>query len=223
MIGVVIPALDAAATIADVVARARRRLPDVLVVDDGSRDDTAQRAAAAGAAVVRHEVNRGKGAALQTGFARMLERGARAIITLDADGQHDPEDIARFIEAWEGRGAHLVIGSRAAAFERMTPKRSFANRFSCGAFAFFTGVELRDSQSGYRLYDATFLRSLRLRRHAYDAEIEALLVAVRDRRRIESIEIRVPEVDGTGSSHYRPWLDTYRMCRTVVLFSVTQG
>jgi glycosyltransferase involved in cell wall biosynthesis len=223
VIGVVIPALNAASTLGSVVARARRHLPEVLVVDDGSSDETAAVASSAGAAVVRHEVNCGKGAALRTGFARLLQRGASAIVTLDADGQHDPDDIPRFIAAWNDGAAHLVIGSRAAAFEQMTKGRSFGNRFSCGAFAFFTGVQLRDSQSGYRLYDARFLRDLRLRRHAYDAEIEALLVAVRDRRRIETIEIGVPEVDGTTSSHYRPWLDTYRMCRTVVLFSVTQA
>ncbi len=222
MIGVVIPALNAAATVGRVVAIARRCQPDVLVVDDGSCDETAIRSEQAGASVLRLPANVGKGAALQAGFDWMLARGASAIITLDADGQHDPAEIPRFAAAWKQRAAHIVIGSRAAAFERMTKGRSFGNRFSCGAFAFFTGVRLSDSQSGYRLYDASFLEGLRLKRHAYDAEIEALLVAVRDRRRIVTIEINVPDVDGSVSSHYRPWLDTYRMCRTVVLFSVTQ-
>src|SRR5262245_21246630 len=113
MIGVLIPALNAASTLGSVVARARRHLPEGLVVDDGSRVATAAVASASGATVVRHAVNRGKGAALQTGFARLLQRGAAAIVTLDADGQHDPDDIPRFVAAWSDGAAHLVIGSRA--------------------------------------------------------------------------------------------------------------
>ena len=220
MIGGLIPALNAEATIASAVAGARRHLPTVLVVDDGSTDRTSQRAVSAGAQVIRHELNRGKGAALRTGFAWLLAREADAVVTLDADMQHDPEDIPRFLEAHARGGSDLIVGSRSMEFEAMTRGRRMGNRFSCGALRFFTGLDLPDSQSGFRLYGGDFLRSLDLRRDSYDAEMEALLQAARGRRRVEFISVRVPAVDGRATSSFRPWLDTYRICRTVVLFCI---
>lgn len=222
MIAALIPAYNAGAMIGDVVRAARRHVPRLLVVDDGSADATAQAAEAAGAAIVRHAANRGKGAALRTGFGRLLDEGAEAIVTLDADGQHDPADIPRFLEAFHQRHADLIVGSRAAAFRGMTRGRRIGNRFSCRALRFFTGLEVPDSQSGYRLHGADFLRSFTLRRDAYDAEMEVLLHAARRGRRIETIPIRVREADGTPTSSFRPWVDTYRICRTVVFFASTQ-
>jgi glycosyltransferase involved in cell wall biosynthesis len=220
VIGVVIPAYNAQRTVGGAVTGALRQLECVLVVDDGSSDATAARAQEAGAAVVSHPVNRGKGAALQTGFGWMLERGAAAVITMDADLQHEPEDLPRFVEAFGARGADLIIGSRQAEFIAMTPGRRFGNRFSCGALKFFSGLEVPDSQSGYRLYSADFLRMLRLRRLAYDAEMEALLEAARHRSRIETMPIMAREVDGTPTSHFRPWLDTCRIIRAVLWYSI---
>ena len=220
MIGVVIPAYDSQDSVARAAAGALAHCRAVLVVDDGSRDDTSACAAAAGAQVIRHDVNRGKGAALRTGFSRMRQMGAEAVVTMDADLQHDANDIPRFVEAFRQRGADLIIGSREAGFGEMTPGRRLGNRFSCGALRFFTGLELTDSQSGFRLYSGRFLDGLVLRRDAYDAEMEALLVAARGRRRIETIRIATGLPDGSSTSYYRAWLDTYRICRTVVLFSI---
>ena len=101
------------------------------------------------------------------------------------------------------------------------PGRRFGNRFSSGALQFFTGLTLPDSQCGYRLYAARFLRGLRLRRRAYDAEMELLLHAARRGCRIVTVPVGAPEVDGRATSSFRPWLDIYRICRTVVLFSVS--
>jgi len=221
VIGVVIPAYDAQETIGRVAAGALKHAGSLLVVDDGSHDATAARAESAGAVVLRHPANRGKGAALRTGFSWMLQRGAAAVITLDADLQHDPDDIPRFTETFNSRRPDLVIGSREEAFCQMTPGRQLGNRFSCRALKFFTGLELTDSQSGFRLYSAGFLQQLELRRDAYDAEMEALLVAARRRCRIETIRISTRAPDGRPTSYYRPWLDTYRICRTVVLFSIS--
>ncbi|HET9482014.1 MAG TPA: glycosyltransferase family 2 protein, partial [Candidatus Polarisedimenticolia bacterium] len=106
------------------------------------------------------------------------------------------------------------------SFESMPPGRRFGNRFSSRALRLFAGLDLPDSQSGFRVYGGSFLRGLALKRHAYDAEIEALLVAAHRRSRIVTIPITVPEVDGRATSSFRPWLDTYRICRTVVLFRV---
>lgn len=222
MIGVVIPAFDAEATVGEVVAGVLRHTPKVVVVDDGSSDATGARARAAGAEVLRHEKNRGKGAALKTGFSRMLDQGVSAVITLDADSQHDPADIPRFIEIFRDRRPDLIVGSRHDEFTRMTRARRVGNRFSNGALEFFTGLELPDSQSGYRLYSAAFLRDLPLRRSSYDAEMEALLHAARGRRRIERLRIRSGVVNGAPTSNFKPWLDTYRICRTVVWFSVCE-
>ena len=222
MIGLLIPAFNAESSVGDVVAGALRHVPNVLVVDDGSTDETSSRARAAGAEVSRHAVNRGKGAALKTGFARMRDIRASAVITMDADLQHDPDDIPIFLEAFAHSRADLIIGSRQHQFTAMRQGRRLGNRFSSRALRFFTGLELPDSQSGFRLYSADFLSRLTLRRHAYDAEMEVLLRAARQRRRIESIPVRARTVDGGTTSHYRPWLDTYRICRTVVMFSVCE-
>jgi len=221
MIGALIPAYEAQETVGLVAAGALRHTPTVLVVDDGSRDRTAARAVASGAQVIRHPANQGKGAALRSGFMRMRELRAEAVITLDADMQHEPDDIPRFVEAFAQRRADLIIGSREEGFDRMTPGRQLGNRFSCRALRFFTGLELNDSQSGFRLYSAGFLERLDLRRDAYDAEMEALLVAARQGRRVESIRVSTRAADGSATSYYRPWLDTYRICRTVVLFAIS--
>ncbi|HET6373346.1 MAG TPA: glycosyltransferase family 2 protein [Candidatus Polarisedimenticolia bacterium] len=222
MIGVLIPAYNAEATVGEVIAGVLTHLPRVLVVDDGSSDATARRAEAAGAEVIRHDGNRGKGAALGTGFARLREQGVEAVITIDADMQHDPEDIPILVESFQTRRADLIIGSRESSFSAMTPGRRFGNRFSCGALKFFSGLELTDSQSGFRLYSREFLDGLSLKRTRYDAEIEAILRAGRDRRRIETVQIGMKAADGSATSYFRPWLDTYRICRTVVWFSVCE-
>jgi glycosyltransferase involved in cell wall biosynthesis len=220
VIGVVIPAYDAEATVEQAVIGAKEHLDCVLVVDDGSRDGTGSRAAATGAEVIRHPANRGKGAALRTGFSRMLELGVEAVITMDADMQHEPDDIPRFVETFAQRRPDLIIGSRRMDFSSMTRGRRFGNRFSCRALRLFAGLDLPDSQSGYRLYETGFVKTLDLRRSAYDAEIEVLMVAARDSRRIETIPLTMRTPDGCATSSFRPWVDTLRICRTVVLFSI---
>ena len=118
---VAIPALQAGASIGDVVRRTRDVLPDVLVVDDGSSDATGDAARAAGAEVVRHDVNRGKGAALVTAFRTLFGRGFDAVVTVDADGQHLPEEIPVLLKAAAG-GADLVLGTREHLFARWSPR-----------------------------------------------------------------------------------------------------
>jgi len=223
MIAALIPAYRAATTVGGIVSRARRHLEEVVVVDDGSTDGSGEAARAAGARVLRHSTNLGKGAALATGFAKLLEEGATAIITLDADGQHDPDDIPRFVEAGRRTGADLVVGARADAFAAMSGGRRFGNRFSCAAVRFFRGPSLPDTQCGFRLYSRRFLESASFRRRSYDAEVELLMRAGLGGYAVVSIPVRVPAADGRATSHYRPWLDTYRMCRTVVFYSLVES
>lgn len=222
----VIPALNAGKTIGTVVAGALRHVPRVIVVDDGSTDDTASRAAAAGAEVIRHPVNRGKGAALATAFEALLaERPSSGrdddatfagAITLDADGQHDPEDIPRFAALFRRERPAITVGSRAGQFAHMWGPRRALNRFSSASLRFFAGADLPDSQSGFRLYDALFLRRFRLAGERYEAEMDALMQAARAGMRIASVPIRLTVADGRATSHYRPFRDTFRIVGAVL-------
>jgi glycosyltransferase involved in cell wall biosynthesis len=219
----VIPAYNAASTVERVVQRTVAVLPDLLVVDDGSTDATRRLAEKAGARVISHPVNRGKGAALRTAFEEMKRRPLDALITLDADGQHDPADIPLLLEALQRTGADLIVGSREEGFSVMPPWRRFGNRFSSAALTLFSGLKLPDSQSGFRLYSMQFLRSVQVRGNSYDGEMELLLRARAGGFRVETVALRGIVADGRAASHYRPWRDTCRICICVVGFSIRQG
>ena len=210
-----IPALNAAQSIASVVEATRRELEPVVVIDDGSSDATGTVARASGATVLRHEVNRGKGAALKTGFQWALERDCDGVITLDADGQHLPAEIGKFIRAREQSGADLIIGGRAHLFGGMLPRRRMANRFSASSISWASGVTISDSQSGFRFYSARLLRTISLRTDGFDLESEVIVRAGRNGLAIETIPIDLGFVDGLATSHYRPLADTLRIVWTV--------
>lgn len=212
---VIIPALNAERTVGDVVAASRRQLEPVVVIDDGSSDRTGEVARASGATVLRHEVNRGKGAALRTGFAWTLQHGFDAVVSLDADGQHLAEEIPRFLAERVATGADLIVGGRSHLFAGMMPRRRNANRFSAWSISKCAGVPITDSQSGFRLYSAWLLRSLPLRATGFDLESEVLIRAGRAGFRIATIPIELGFVDGISTSHYRPLADTLRIAWTV--------
>ena len=209
---VLIPALNAERTIPRVVADSRAQLEPVVVIDDGSTDATGEVSRAVGAIVLRHDVNRGKGAALKTGFAWALERGFDAVITLDADGQHLPGEIPKLLEAGD---ADLVIGGREHLFLHMLPRRRNANRFSAWCISKCAGTRVPDSQSGFRRYSANLLRSVHLHTDGFDMESEAIVLAGKRGFRIITIPIELGFVDGISTSHYKPLLDTLRIAWTV--------
>jgi glycosyltransferase involved in cell wall biosynthesis len=213
---VIIPALNAERSIGAVVRDCKAVVSDVLAVDDGSADRTAEVAREAGAQVVSHAVNRGKGAALKTGFAYALEHGFDAVLTLDADGQHLAREIPKFFAAREETGADLIIGGRAHLFGQMLPRRRFANRFSARCIAFASHTDVTDSQSGFRLYSAQLLRAIRLRSEGFDMESEVIVQAGQRRFKILSIPIDLGFVDGQSTSHYKPLMDTIRIAWTVI-------
>ncbi|HYC89457.1 MAG TPA: glycosyltransferase family 2 protein [Thermoanaerobaculia bacterium] len=206
-----IPALNAARTLPPIVVETRRQLEPVLVIDDGSSDGTGEVARAVGATVLRHEVNRGKGAALKTGFAWALANGYDGVITLDADGQHLPSEIPKFLAA----GGDLIIGGRDHLFEQMLPRRRNANRFSAWCISKCAGVRVPDSQSGFRFYSAELLRAVQLRADGFDMESEVIVRAGRRGFRIVTIPIELGFVDGLSTSHYKPLKDTLRIAWTV--------
>jgi glycosyltransferase involved in cell wall biosynthesis len=213
---VIIPALNAERSIGAVVRDCRAVVNDVLVVDDGSADRTAEVAGEAGAQVVSHSLNRGKGAALKTGFAYALEHGFEVVVTLDADGQHLAREIPNFLSAREETGADLIIGGRAHLFGKMQPRRRFANRFSARCIAYASNTNVTDSQSGFRLYTARLLRAIRLRSDGFDMESEVIVQAGQRKFKILSIPIDLGFVDGQSTSHYKPLMDTIRIAWTVI-------
>jgi glycosyltransferase involved in cell wall biosynthesis len=196
----VIPAYQAGPTLDAVVRRTKEHLP-VLVVDDGSTDDTSTVAAAAGAEVLRHEPNQGKGAALRLGFARALEAGAEAVLTLDADGQHDPACAPDFLEARRARGAPLIIGRR--DFSQMPWPRRLANNLGRQAFSWAVGRRIDDNQSGYRLIAKPLLPHLLDSQEAgFEFEVEMITDAIRAGLTIDWVPI--PTIYDDAGSHIQP-------------------
>jgi glycosyltransferase involved in cell wall biosynthesis len=214
-VAALIPAFQAEPWIAGVVERTRAQLATVLVVDDGSLDATGRRAAFAGAEVRRHAINAGKGAALRTGFRELLERGVDAVVTLDADGQHVPEQIPRLLEAWR-IGADLVLGSRARQFREMAPLRRTSNQLSSRAISFAAGVQFADVQTGFRLYGRDLLERVPIRGDRFDAESGVVVAAARAGFRLADVPIELARADGRSTSHYRPVVDSLRIAVTVI-------
>ena len=210
-----IPAHNEAPRIAAVIEGAARHLP-VLVVDDGSSDDTVAVAEAASARVLRQTPNQGKGEALKAGFRRALADGAAAVLTLDADGQHDPAEIPAFLDAWErtsgsrrtaaGRpggagGVELVIGAR--DFRAMPASRRLANSLGKRVLGWAIGREVRDNQSGYRLIGRPLVEAmLASEEPGFGFEVEMIVECVRRGWAIEWVPIRT--IYGTEDSHINP-------------------
>jgi glycosyltransferase involved in cell wall biosynthesis len=197
----VIPAYEEAPRIGDVVRGARVHLP-VLVVDDGSTDDTARHAEAAGATVIVQRPNRGKGAALRLGFARALELGAAAVVTLDADGQHDPAEIPAFLATFRATSADLVVGQR--DFGRMPLVRRLSNRLGGLAISWAVGRSIPDNQSGYRLLSRRLVEAIAVSDESgFEYEIEMITTCIRAGYRLEWVPIRT--IYAGEPSHIRPW------------------
>ena len=210
----VIPARDAEATIAEVVRGLKRAIPHltVLVVDDGSVDATSARARDAGAEVIRRDVNGGKGAALQTGFDEALRRGAEAVLTLDADGQHDPTCAAELLQGLDG--SDVVIGSRDKDRTGMPWLRRATNTVTTWFVSRLAGREIQDSQSGYRAIRAEVLASVRPISQRFDYESEFLIGAGRQGFHITSTPI--PTLYNAPGSHIDPIRDTIRFVQLVL-------
>lgn len=207
----VIPAWNEAERIAAIVAGARAHLP-VLVVDDGSTDDTAAVAQAAGAIVLRHAENRRKGAALQTAFAWALEHGYDAVLTLDADGQHDPTEIPKFLEALRADGGDLIIGER--DFSVMPWPRWWSTPLGACLFSLALGTRITDNQSGYRLLTRRLLEQMQMTSTGFEMEVEVIAEAVRLGLPIAWVPIRT--IYGIGKpSYFHPVKDTLRFLRMV--------
>jgi glycosyltransferase involved in cell wall biosynthesis len=202
---VIIPCRNEEGTIAPLVASLCKLLPTVFVIDDGSRDATAQVALDAGARVISLPAPKGKGAALRVGFAAADQAGFRWALMLDGDGQHDPADAPRFFHEAKA-GADLVIGNRMGSAAQMTFVRRTVNRWMSRRISRRTGVHCPDSQCGFRLARIDFLKSLNSRR--FEIESEMLLSAARAGHRISFVPIPVKST--ARASHIHPVADTVR-------------
>ena len=195
-----IPAYQEATRIGPVVEATLGHLP-VVVVDDGSKDETAEVAGSAGATVLRQFPNQGKGAALRMGFRHALGSGCPAVVTLDADGQHDPAEIPAFLAAWAATQAPLVIGSR--TFGEMPFVRRLANELGTRTFSWAVGRHIADNQSGYRLIAAPLMRRLLgSQETGFEFEVEMITTAIRAGMANEWVPIRT--IYAGESSHIRP-------------------
>jgi glycosyltransferase involved in cell wall biosynthesis len=209
----VIPAYNAGDDLETVARQTADRLARerVLIVNDGSTDGVPARLRAGGYRVIDHDVNRGKGAALRTGFTHALEEDAVGVVTLDADGQHDPGWIPDLLDA--ARTADVVVGSRMKNPGPMPWLRVAVNRFTSAVVSLLAGAELTDSQSGFRWIGSWVLRDVPLESRRFDAESEILIKAARLGYRIR--EIPMPAVYADEISKVHPFRDTLRFFRLV--------
>jgi glycosyltransferase involved in cell wall biosynthesis len=218
-VAALVPAYQAAAHLGEVLLRLKALpgAPETLVVDDGSRDATAEVARQYGARVISFPGNRGKGYALLAGFAALADFDA--VVTLDADGQHPPECVPAFVAAAEA-GADLVLGTRAITPD-MPPARRFANRFSSAWCSAIAGQRISDSQCGYRLYRREVLRKTPVQASRYEVETEMAVRAARLGFRVA--EVTIPTVYGDETSHLSPTRDVPRIVGMMVRLSFERG
>jgi glycosyltransferase involved in cell wall biosynthesis len=206
-----IPAYNEGQRVAGVVTAARAYLP-VLVVDDGSADDTASQAEATGATVLRQQPNQGKGAALKAGFRRAIESGYEAVVMLDADGQHDPAEIPQFLAAFANHQADLVIGAR--DFSQMPAIRRLSNTLGRGLFSWALGQPVHDNQSGYRLVSRRLMAAaLASPEQGFQFEVEMIVICVQQGFKLEWTPIRT--IYAGQKSHINPWRHLVEFLRMV--------
>jgi Glycosyltransferases involved in cell wall biogenesis len=208
---VIIPCLNEARTIGALVQSVRAQLPTVIVVDDGSSDATSQTAKAAGAVVVQNESPRGKGAALQQGWTLARTRGFEWVLTMDGDGQHSPADIPALLDCAGRTDADLVIGNRMHAPEKMPFVRRVVNRWMSRRISRRIGMNLPDSQSGFRLIRLSAIAQTPLSSNHFEIESELLLKFARAGRCIEFVPIQV--IYKSEQSKIHPVRDTVRWLR----------
>jgi len=207
----VVPAFNEGSSIVSLINAIRRHLPVVIVVDDGSTDKTPELARTAGAEVVRHERNLGKGAALKTGLSLALKQGFEWALTLDGDGQHAPDDVPGFTACAEETGARLVVGNRRPDAAAIPWLRRRVNWWMSRKISQRAGRHLPDTQCGFRLIHLETWSGLPLETEHFEVESEMLLAFLAADCRVEFVPIQV--INRKRSSHICPVADTVRWWR----------
>ncbi len=176
---VLIPAYNEASTIGDVIKSIRSQGLDVLVIDDGSTDNTYDIAQINSASVIRHAMNKGKGASLREGFEDTLKKDYDAVIVMDGDGQHDPQEIQKFLKEVSSSDADIIVGNRMEDVTTMPFKRKMTNRFMSYLISKVAKQDIPDTQCGYRLIKTKALKSVKFLTSNYEIESELLIKASR--------------------------------------------
>lgn len=210
---VVIPTFNEAKAIAGLISAVKGYGLEVVVVDDGSQDGTPEIAGQSRATVLKNEHNIGKGASLSKGFAYALDHGFDAVITMDGDGQHLPEEIPYFLRLAEHSDTAIFVGNRLSKKENMPFPRYATNRFMSWLISRCAGQEIADSQCGFRLIKAAALKQVKLRTRKYETESEILIRASRLGMKIESVPVKSVYVG--ERSHISPFIDTLRFIRFI--------
>ena len=211
---VVIPAYNEAATIRELVEAALKIVPDIVVVDDGSIDNTVDQLQDLPVSVLRNERNVGKAASLWKGFEHALANGAQFVVTLDGDGQHNPDDMPRLLSVAERSPQHIVIGARLHDKKNFPARRYYANQFARFWISWAAGYPIADTQSGFRVYPASLFTRITQRDVAWNGfvfESEVLIEA--GTLGMQSIAVAIPGIypKQARPSHFRPVLDIARI------------
>lgn len=211
---IIIPTYNESKKIGGLLLQLAAKRIDVIVVDDGSSDRTADIAQKQGACVIRALKNRGKGAALLNGFTYALKQGYDTVITMDGDGQHDPEDIGRFFDKAEASGSSIIIGNRMSDPKNMPLDRWLTNKAMSWFISLLSGQCIPDSQCGFRLLKKDALEKLYLRTSNYETESEMLLKASRLGLKVESVSIKT--IYKGERSRINPFTDTIRFLKLIL-------
>ena len=214
-VGIVIPAYNVADRLADVLLESCKHvsLKHIYVVDDGSTDSTAKVAVHAGVVLCQHQTNRGKGEALKSGFRMALRDDLDGIMTLDGDGQHDPDFIPEFISTMEKTQSDFVLGRRKFQIGNMPMDRIFSNWASSLIVSLVTGKRIQDSQCGYRLIRRSVLESVPLFSSFYETETELLIKAMRGGYTVSFCPISTHYIRTPSS--IRRFTDSRRFCQLI--------
>ena len=204
-----IPALNEAKTLGSLILEIQRWLPDVIVVDDGSTDQTSEISIESGAHVISHSKNCGKGMALRSGFLYLLEKGYGGCVVIDGDGQHSPQDLPVFLNAAKDPQVGVIVGNRMGETSSMPFIRRLTNRLMSFILSRLLQEEIPDTQCGFKFIRSDLLRVLDLKASKYEIESEMLIEAKRHGFRIVSVPVR---------TIYRDWKSSIQPLRDTYLF-----
>lgn len=207
-LGIVIPAYNEAARIGQLVKTIKSSGFFPIVIDDGSTDGTAEKAEVNGAKIIRHKQNLGKGDSIKTGFEHMLAEGYDAILIMDGDGQHSPDDIRKFIDLGRQHRNIMVIGNRMRDTKNMPLDRKLTNMFMSFILSLICGQKIPDSQCGFRLINRDVVKNIKIESSRFEVESEVLVKASRAGTKILSVPIRT--LYGKETSQINPFWDACR-------------
>ena len=211
---VVIPAFNESKAIGGLVKEIRQLNLAVLIVDDGSTDDTSKIAQAAGAKVLKNNINYGKGSSLILGFTYALSNGFDGVITMDGDGQHLTQDLPLFLETFNKNNSCIIIGNRMTDSRNMPLIRVLTNKFMSWLISIICKQKIPDTQCGFRLIKSEVLNKLNLKTSKFETESEILIEAARFGFKIESVPIKT--IYQGQISQINPFIDSFRFIRFIV-------